>query len=159
MTEAREEVAVRLSSTLLDRIDRMAETDHRSRSDMIRVLLFEAITARRRKAGARWVHNDHERRWELVEGDEPADGGIADLALAMIHEHGPEAEMLFVRGMSIRLPDEAFEVSARAERDRYLDEAVRVGKIEEARRSDWERKWDADPRRVRALMDNVKPPA
>jgi len=45
----REKVAVRLSAGGLEAIDRLAEREHRTRSDMIRVLLIEAIEARRKK--------------------------------------------------------------------------------------------------------------
>lgn len=46
----REKVAVRLSAAGIEAIDTLAEIEHRTRSDMIRVLLIEAIDARRRKA-------------------------------------------------------------------------------------------------------------
>ena len=45
----REKVAVRLSSDGIAEVDRLAELEHRTRSDMIRVLLIEAIEARRRR--------------------------------------------------------------------------------------------------------------
>jgi len=44
----REKVAVRLSPAGLQAIDTLAEAEHRTRSDMIRVLLIEAIAARRK---------------------------------------------------------------------------------------------------------------
>jgi hypothetical protein len=51
---AREKVAVRLSPAGIAEIDAIAEAENRSRSDMIRVLLIEAIELRRRrKAGGR----------------------------------------------------------------------------------------------------------
>lgn len=46
----REKVAVRLTPAGLGEVDRLAETEHRTRSDMIRVLLIEALEARRKKA-------------------------------------------------------------------------------------------------------------
>lgn len=45
----REKVAVRLSPAGIEEIDRLAQAEHRTRSDMIRVLLIEAIEARRRR--------------------------------------------------------------------------------------------------------------
>lgn len=45
----REKVAVRLSADDLEAIDRLAETEHRTRSDMIRVLLIEAVAARTKR--------------------------------------------------------------------------------------------------------------
>lgn len=51
MSQPREKVAVRLSPSGVAEVDRLAESEHRTRSDMIRVLLLEAIEARRRKAG------------------------------------------------------------------------------------------------------------
>ena len=47
----RQKVAVRLSPGGLGAIDEMAEAEHRTRSDMIRVLLVEAVAARQKKAG------------------------------------------------------------------------------------------------------------
>jgi metal-responsive CopG/Arc/MetJ family transcriptional regulator len=46
----REKVAIRLSADGLAEVDRLAEAEHRTRSDMIRVLLIEAIAARRKRA-------------------------------------------------------------------------------------------------------------
>lgn len=46
----REKVAIRLSPEGLAEVDRLAEVEHRTRSDMIRVLLIEALETRRRKA-------------------------------------------------------------------------------------------------------------
>jgi hypothetical protein len=46
----REKVAVRLSPAGLAEVDQYAEAEHRTRSDMIRVLLIEALEARRKKA-------------------------------------------------------------------------------------------------------------
>jgi hypothetical protein len=41
-------VNVRLSRSGLEAIDRLAVEDHRTRSDMIRILLAEAVQARQR---------------------------------------------------------------------------------------------------------------
>jgi metal-responsive CopG/Arc/MetJ family transcriptional regulator len=51
MNQAREKVAVRLSPNGIAEVDRLAELEHRTRSEMIRVLLIEALEARRRKDG------------------------------------------------------------------------------------------------------------
>ncbi|MGE5829798.1 MAG: ribbon-helix-helix protein, CopG family [Micromonosporaceae bacterium] len=45
---AREKVNVRLDPDGLVEVDRLAEVEHRTRSDMIRVLLLEALTHRRK---------------------------------------------------------------------------------------------------------------
>ena len=47
---AREKVAIRLSPSDLAAIDEIAAVELRTRSDMIRVLVVEALAARRRKA-------------------------------------------------------------------------------------------------------------
>jgi predicted transcriptional regulator len=47
--QPREKVAIRLSPEGLFEVDRLAEVEHRTRSDMIRVLLIEAIAARRKR--------------------------------------------------------------------------------------------------------------
>lgn len=44
-------MAIRLSPDGLTEVDRLAEAEHRTRSDMIRVLLIEAVQARRRSEG------------------------------------------------------------------------------------------------------------
>lgn len=50
---ARQQVAVRLSPDGIDAIDTLAREEHRTRSDMIRVLLIEAVKARQhRRVGA-----------------------------------------------------------------------------------------------------------
>jgi len=50
VTETREKVAVRLSPSGIAAIDKLAAAEHRTRSDMIRVLLIEAIERRRKEA-------------------------------------------------------------------------------------------------------------
>lgn len=45
----RQKVAVRLSPAGLAEVDEFAKAEHRTRSDMIRVLLIEAVLARRKK--------------------------------------------------------------------------------------------------------------
>lgn len=42
----REQVGVRLNAQIIEAIDRLAATEQRNRSDMIRVLLVEALNAR-----------------------------------------------------------------------------------------------------------------
>lgn len=50
-TPKRSQVVVRLSETGLEAIDEYAQAEQRTRSDMIRILLAEAITARRKREG------------------------------------------------------------------------------------------------------------
>lgn len=47
--QPRERVGVRLSPAGLAEVDRLAEVEHRTRSDMIRVLLIEALETRRKR--------------------------------------------------------------------------------------------------------------
>jgi hypothetical protein len=47
--DRRVQVAVRLSPGGLAAVDALAEEEDRTRSDMVRVLLVEAVTARKRK--------------------------------------------------------------------------------------------------------------
>lgn len=49
----RREVTIRLSPSGLEEIDRYAAAEQRTRSDMIRVLLGEAIAARRKREARR----------------------------------------------------------------------------------------------------------
>lgn len=51
VSDVRVKVAIRLSPDGLTEVDRLAEAEHRTRSDMIRVLLIEAVQARRRSEG------------------------------------------------------------------------------------------------------------
>jgi metal-responsive CopG/Arc/MetJ family transcriptional regulator len=53
LSDVREKVAIRLSPDGLAEVDRLAEAEHRTRSDMIRVLLIEAVQARRKLAPPR----------------------------------------------------------------------------------------------------------
>lgn len=47
----REQIAVRINRDDLAEVDRYAQAEHRTRSDMVRVLLLEAMAARRKKEG------------------------------------------------------------------------------------------------------------
>jgi metal-responsive CopG/Arc/MetJ family transcriptional regulator len=48
VTDARQNISLRLKTSTLDEIDKLAEVEHReTRSDMIRALILEAMNARK----------------------------------------------------------------------------------------------------------------